>query len=173
MLTTGCSFPTINIPLLKSHLWDIKNKSVNPEHHLRGFLQIFQETPVFKDAYTDLDDDMKHSLDVFIKGGSEKEVMAARDGNFVLPPSSAVKEHFRELKREVEGLFHHEERKKVVNGGDGKGKEMVKSVAPESKEGLPKIYEDATESRTMEVSLVFLIVQCLGPRMRVWSCQGL
>jgi len=28
-----------------------QNKSVDPESHLRGFLKVFEETPVFKDAF--------------------------------------------------------------------------------------------------------------------------
>lgn len=108
---------------------------------------------MFKDAYAELDEDTKHSLDVFIKGGTEKEVLAARDGAFVLPPSAAVKEHFSELRKGIEGLFHHEhEENKVVGQGGEKGKDVVKVAGVESKEGLPRIYEDAAESRTMEVS---------------------
>ncbi|KAE8447628.1 hypothetical protein EG329_010599 [Mollisiaceae sp. DMI_Dod_QoI] len=146
------SFPTIDVPLLKSHLWGINNHSVDPEKHLRGFLKVFEKTQVFKDAYEELDEGMKKSLDVFIAGGGEKEVLAARkggeEGGFILPPSSAVKSHFRELKREVEGLFHHEHGHEGTNGVAANG--VVKKVV-ESKEGLPKIFEDEAETQTMEV----------------------
>lgn len=154
-------FPLIDIPLLKSHLWDIANKNVDPKLHLRGFLKVFQKTKVFKEAYEELDDDMKKSLDVFLAGGGEKEVLAAsekggKDG-FVLPASPAVKNHFKDLREKIEevlhhGHGHHEHVNGTTNGVVTNG--LVKKVEEkvvESKE-LPRIFEDEKETRTMEVS---------------------
>ncbi|KUJ24026.1 uncharacterized protein LY89DRAFT_572706 [Mollisia scopiformis] len=148
----GDEFPAINIPLLKSHLWDIKNRNVNPELHLRGFLKVFEKTQVYKDAYAELDQDTKQSLDIFVKGGGEKEVLARRGGAFVLPPSPAVTSHFKELERRVEGLFGHGEGE-GVNGTNGTNGVVANGVVKkvEDVEGLPRIFEDEAETRTMEV----------------------
>lgn len=111
---------------------------------------------------------MKKSLDIFINGGGEKEVMAERNGSFVLPPSPAVKNHFKELKEKIEEVFHHDHEHHVngsgtngvVANGVKKGGKVV-----ESKEGLPRIFEDEAETRTMEVS--FYIIFCCFER--IWQ----
>jgi hypothetical protein len=69
-------FPHVKIDLLKSHLWDIRNKNVEPEAHLRGFLSVFEETNVFNEAFEQLDDEMKIQLKTFIAAGSEEVVLA-------------------------------------------------------------------------------------------------
>ena len=110
-------FPHVKIHLLKTHLWSIRNKDVNPETHLRGFLQVFEETDVFKDAFGQLDEGMKRQIKVFIAGGSEGQILAAGtqlDGSFALPPSPPVKQHFQEMIEKVESFFHDD--KKMVNG---------------------------------------------------------
>jgi hypothetical protein len=156
-------FPHVKIPLLKQHLWSIRNKDVNPEIHLRGFLKVFEETDVFKDAFAQLDDGMKRQIKVFIAGGTEHQVMAAglEDGKFALPPSPPVKKHFKEMVEKLENFFNGEkETNGVVNGttnGDANGhvNGVVDAVKPLSKlapkEGFPKIFEDKAETKTMEV----------------------
>lgn len=126
---------------------------MNPEHHLRGFLKIFQHTNAFQDAYKELDDEMKGSLDAFIKGADERSVLEkevlrkcpGKEGDFVLPPSRAVVNHWRELRRDVESFFGAGHDHEGVNG-NGAVKAAVKVA-----DGLPRIYEDVAESRTMEV----------------------
>jgi hypothetical protein len=115
-------FPHVKIDLLKTHLWEIRNKNVEPENHLRGFLSVFEETDVFKEAFEQLDDGMKIQLKTFIAGGSEEVVLAAgvKGNAFHLPPSPPVKHHFKlvteKLKARFEGVFHPG---KQTNGVDG------------------------------------------------------
>ena len=146
-------FPRVKIPLLKSHLWSIRNKDVNPETHLRGFLRVFEDTDVFKAAFEELDDGMKRQIKVFIAGGSEDQILAAgtQHGAFALPPSPPVKHHFKNLIEKVEGFFHKD--KRVVNGDmNGVVEDPVKPLSQVTPhEGFPKIYEDKAETRTMEV----------------------
>jgi hypothetical protein len=115
-------FPEVKVPLLKSHLWDIRNKNVNPEVHLRGFLKVFEDTEVFKAAFKELDDGMKVQLKTFIAGGGEEVVWAAggKGNAFHLPPSPPVKHHFKEftgkIEEKFEQNFHHEEHSPATNG---------------------------------------------------------
>jgi hypothetical protein len=113
-------FPHVKVPLLKSHLWDIRNKSVDPESHLRGFLKVFEDTAVFKDAFEQLDDGMKAQIQTFVAGENEKVVLAA-GGNgdaFHLPPSPPAKHHLREFTQKLEQLFHHDKQRET-NGTNG------------------------------------------------------
>jgi hypothetical protein len=167
-------FPQVQIPLLKSHLWDIRNKNVDPEDHLRGFMKAFEKTPVFKDAYSLLDDGMKRQIDTFIAGGDEKVVMAAgaKGNNFHLPSSPPVKHHFSELiKEKLEKLFHHEHATatngaaSVAANGTANGAangHAKKPVEPET--AYPRIFEDKAETKTMEVNTLNSLVkfQTLG-----------
>jgi len=153
-------FPHVKVPLLKSHLWDIRNKYVDPETHLRGFLKVFEETPVFKEAFAQLDDGVKTQLNTFIAGGDEKVVMAARGkGNaFHLPPSPPVKHHFREieekirkLESKVTGLFHHQHTNSVDSATNGVTNRHVEKAVVAEKD-FPLMNEDEAETKTMEVS---------------------
>lgn len=44
---------------------------MDPEAHLRGFLKVFEHTPVFKDAFDELDEGMKSQIRAFVEGGAE------------------------------------------------------------------------------------------------------
>jgi hypothetical protein len=159
-------FPLVKIDLLRSHLWSIRNTSVDPEDHLRGFLHVFEDTQVFKDAFEELDDGMKRQLKVFMTGGKEGQIMAsgAQPGSFALPPSPPVKKHFGEvIKEKVEKLFHHKQKNGVngangVNGTNGvngvNGHSEKKSVSVASQEAYPRIFEDKGETKTMEVRFI-------------------
>jgi hypothetical protein len=157
-------FPRVKISLLKQHLWSIRNKDVNPETHLRGFLKVFEETDVFKNAFEQLDEGMKRQIKVFIAGGTEHQVMAAgaEEGKFSLPPSPPVKKHFKEMVEKFENFFKGEEKTNGVANGTANGSTnghavhgVVDAVKPLSqvipKEDFPKIFEDKAETKTMEV----------------------
>jgi hypothetical protein len=147
-------FPEVDIPLLKRHLWDIRNKNVEPEGHLRGFLRVFKETKVFKDAFDELDDCMKVQLSTFIAGGGEEVIMAAgRKGNqFHLPPSPAVKHHFRALAKDIEKkaeeFFHDEGHLNGVSNTNGiaiRQVAMVKEQVQKVQEKVDKVHEKVGE----------------------------
>jgi hypothetical protein len=150
-------FPRVKIPLLKSHLWSIRNKDVNPEIHLRGFLKVFEETDVFKDAFNQLDEGMKRQLKVFIAGGSGDQVLLAgtqHDGAFALPPSPPVKHHFQALIQKVDSFFNKNEKTNGLPNGETNGvvHAPVKQLSRGTpQEGFPRIYEDEAETKTMEV----------------------
>ena len=147
-------FPHVKIDLLKSPLWEIRNKNVEPEAHLRGFLSIFEETDVFKEAFEQLDDGMEIQLKTFIAGGSEDVVLAAggKGNAFHLPPSPPVKHHFKliteKLKVKFEGLFHPGKQTNGVNGVTNGHLEKPLVASGE----FPRISEDEAGTRTMEVS---------------------
>lgn len=165
-------FPHVKISLLKTHLWSIRNSDVNPEKHLRGFLKVFEETDVFTNAFAQLDEGMKRQIKVFMSGGSEGQILAAgthHDGDFALPPSPPVKHHFQELVEKVESFFDKEKKAhKEFNGVNGHvengevnvevngyAREIDGAVKPLSQvttpEEAPKIFEDRSETKTMEV----------------------
>jgi len=152
-------FPHVDIKLLREHLWAIRNNSVDPEGHLRGFLKVFELTDVFKDAFSELDEGMKRQLKVFMSGGSEGQIMASGSqiGAFHLPPSPPVKHHFKEIveniEHKIEQLFYHGEHVNGVdgvNGVNGAKEEPANTVATTG-EGYPRIFEDKAETTTMEV----------------------
>jgi hypothetical protein len=118
----GDDFPEVKIDLLKRHLWDIRNKNVDPKVHLRGFLNVFEKTAVFQAALEELDDGMRVQLMTFMAGGGEEVVLAAggKGNEFHLPPSPPVKHHFEEftgnVEEKIEKIFHHEEHAPATNG---------------------------------------------------------
>jgi hypothetical protein len=146
-------FPHVKIDLLKRHLWDIRNKNVEPEGHLRGILSVFEETDVFKEAFENLDDGMKTQLRAFIAGGSEEVVLAAggKGNAFHLPPSPPVKHHFKQatekLKAKFEGLFQHSRHANSVNNVTNGHMEKPLAAVGE----FPRIFEDKASTKTMEV----------------------
>jgi hypothetical protein len=143
-------FPDVDVPRLKWHLWEIRNKNVTPELHLRGFLKVFEKTKVFKDAFEELDHGMQVQLRTFMAGGGEEVVFAAggKGNTFYLPPSPAVKHHFREITQEfeekvekieakVEKLFHHEAHPNGTNGTNGIATRQVDKL----QEDVEKLHE--------------------------------
>jgi hypothetical protein len=118
-------FPHVDVQLFREHLWQIKNKNVEPLLHLRGFLKVFEETKVFKDAFAELNHGMKIQLSTFMAGGGEEIVLAAggKGNTFHVPPSPAVKHHFKELvqtaEAKVEAMLHHENHPNGINGMNG------------------------------------------------------
>jgi len=148
-------FPNVKIPLLREHLWSIRNKSVEPEDHLRGFLKVFEHTPVFKDAFEQLDEGMKRQMKAFMAGGNEGPVMASghHGEDFVLPASPPVKHHFQEIRdfvEKVEHFFHHDHDTKHTNGTNGI-KEAKGERIPADFEA-PRIFENKEKTKIMEVS---------------------
>ncbi|KAI6709210.1 hypothetical protein JHW43_008277 [Diplocarpon mali] len=139
---------------LNTHL-DIRNKNVDPEIHLRGFLHVFKDTDVFRDAFNQLDEGMWLRIKAFMDGKSKKEVLDAGGkgvaGQLFMPPSPPVKHHFRKsaegLKEGIEELLGHDH-------GAEKAEAPKKTVAEAAAgtQGYPRIFEDAAETKTMEVS---------------------
>ena len=150
-------FPKVKIHDLKTHLWDIRNKSVEPEKHLRGFLKVFEETEVFKDAFAELDEGMQRQLKTFLAGGNGQMIMAAggMGDTFALPPSPPVKHHFRELLSKIHGVFHHDAHVNGVNSVTGAngviGTNRTNGVVVNGHQDYPRIFEDESKTKIMEV----------------------
>jgi len=150
-------FPLVKIPLLREHLWSIRNKNVEPEDHLRGFLKVFEHTPVFKEAYEQLDDGMKRQMKAFMAGGNEGPVMASglHDNDFHLPASPPVKHHFQEIRDFVEKVgefFHHDHDHHTKHAKETNGVKDIKVEGDKADGGLPRIFENRENTRIMEVS---------------------
>jgi hypothetical protein len=128
-------FPLVDVQLFREHLWQIKNKNVDhPLLHLRGFLKVFEKTKGFQDAFAELDNGMKIQLSTFMAGGGEDIVLAAggKGNNFHIPPSPAVKHHFKELVQKAEGkveeILHHESHTNGSNETNGIATRQVQKV---------------------------------------------
>jgi hypothetical protein len=143
-------FQDVDVPLLREHLWEIKNKNVKPLLHLRGFLKVFEKTKVFQDAFAELDNGMKIQLSTFMAGGGKEIVLAAggRGNTFHLPPSPAVKHHFKELvqkaEEKVEEMFHHENHTNGTNGTNGiaiRAVQKVQKKVEKAQEQVEKVQE--------------------------------
>jgi hypothetical protein len=139
-------FPHVDVQLLREHLWQIKNKNVDPLLHLRGFLKVFEKTKVFKDAFAELDNGMKIQLSTFMAGGGEEIVLAAggKGNTFHIPPSPAVKHHFKDIVQKAEEKFeemlNHENHTNGVNGTNGIAIRQVQK-AQEKAEKLHEAFE--------------------------------
>ena len=88
-------FPHVDLPELINQLTQVRNKQLDPEVQVRGFLKVFQQTPIFKDGYDKLDKTTKSQLNEFIGGKSAKQVVGTK--SFAIPPSPAAKHHFHFL----------------------------------------------------------------------------
>lgn len=151
-------FPHVKLSLLKETLRSMRNQGGDLETHLRSFLQVFKDTDVYKDAFAQLDEQTQRQLQVYIAGGNGDHVLAAggQNGVFHLPPSPAVKHHLGEMSK-VDDKTEESMRpakKMKING--------VKAVDTTS--SLPSIYEDANETKTMEVC-------CLDPNHHNYSSE--
>lgn len=144
------SFPFIDLDILRSQLINIRNHNVDPQQHLRAFLKVYQNTPVYQIAFKELDETTKAQVNAFIEGESEEGILKQEAGKsvFYLPPSPSAKHHFRDL---INKIFHHDQHHQndtangtvvVANG------EAIKPVIAEK---LPVIYEDEAMTMTMEV----------------------
>jgi hypothetical protein len=101
--------------------------AIDPETQMRGFLQVFQATPVFQDAFKRLDPTMKKRLHGFIAGRPASDVVGSDE--FRIPMSPQARHHLSPL-----DIFRAGMRR--PRRGD-----------------KPIIYEDEAQSLAMEVSL--------------------
>ncbi|KAI9867387.1 MAG: hypothetical protein M1813_008945 [Trichoglossum hirsutum] len=69
--------------------------AIDPETQMRGFLQVFQATPVFQDAFKRLDPTMKKRLHGFIAGRPASDVVGSDE--FRIPMSPQARHHLSPL----------------------------------------------------------------------------
>ncbi|KAB8302050.1 hypothetical protein EYC80_005502 [Monilinia laxa] len=101
-------FPHVKLDLFRRQLWDIRNRNVEPKQHLRVLLRVLEHTHAFKDAFGELDEGLQGQIRGFMEdeaGVREEEILGmgkhAGGGDFHIPPSPAVKHHFKEMVRET------------------------------------------------------------------------
>lgn len=129
-------FPHFKLNLFREQLWDIRNRNVDPRKHLRRLLKVLEETHTFKHAFEELDAGLQGQIRTFMH--DEEDVKADEilgvgkvEGDFIIPPSPAVKHHFREMVKETVKQNTHMEKMKVV-------KSKVMKKFQEAKEELQR-----------------------------------
>ena len=133
----GDDFPNINLEELITQLTQVNSKKCDPEVQLRGFLKVFQDTPMYRKEYSELESTTQGQLHEFINGGSAADVVKER--GFALQPSPAAKHHFKFLDS-LKALFA-----KTDN---------IESLETSLKAAkVPLIYENDARSELMEVPL--------------------
>ncbi|MCJ1290300.1 hypothetical protein MMC34_001836 [Xylographa carneopallida] len=131
----GDDFPNINLEELITQLTQVNSKKCDPEVQLRGFLKVFQDTPMYRKEYSELESTTQGQLHEFINGGSAADVVKER--GFALQPSPAAKHHFKFLDS-LKALFA-----KTDN---------IESLETSLKAAkVPLIYENDARSELMEV----------------------
>jgi hypothetical protein len=123
-------FPEIEFDILSGLLRDqighTNDTAEDSEAQTRAFLQAFQATPAFQDAFRKLDLAMKKRMHNFIAGRSAKDIVG--DTDFRVPMSPQARQHLAPLDKFRAGMRRP------------------------FKEDLPVIYEDKAQSAVMEVS---------------------
>jgi hypothetical protein len=124
-------FPHIDYQELIDQITQVRNRIVDPEVQVRGFLKVFESTPFFKDEASKLDPTTRAHLKDFIKGSSAAQVVEHR--HWTIRPSPGAKHHFS-LLQFFERFSLHDMPVKYLEAN-----------------GLPVIYEDAAKTMVMEV----------------------
>ncbi|KAM0141342.1 hypothetical protein ACHAP3_002204 [Botrytis cinerea] len=111
--------PHTKLNLFRKQLWDIRNRNVDPKTHLRGLLRVFENTHTFKHAFEELEPGLQAQIRAFMddeKDVKEEEIMGMGKvkGEFFIPPSPAVKHHFKEMVKETVREKAHEKKMKLV-----------------------------------------------------------
>jgi hypothetical protein len=99
---------------------------MDPEAQTRGFLQVFQSTPVFQDAFQKLSPMMKKQVHGFVAGRSASDVVGSAE--FRVPLSPQTQHHIAPLDQFRAGMRRPR------------------------RDDLPVIYEDKAQLMAMEVS---------------------
>ena len=130
-------FPQVDLDVLFDQTTAVRRKDVNAEVQIRQFLNAFEKTSTFKDAFNQLDPDTKHKVKAFSSGQSASSIV--EKSGFSLPGSPATKHHFRLLDL-FDSLFHHHD----------KDKQKPLTWATD-KRNAPIIYEDLDHKLVMKV----------------------
>ncbi|KAF7958933.1 hypothetical protein EAE96_002459 [Botrytis aclada] len=112
-------FPHTKLNLFRKQLWDIRNRNVEPKTHLRGLLRVLEDTHTFKHAFEELEPGLQAQIRAFMddeKDVKEEEIMGMGKvkGEFYIPPSPAVKHHFKEMVKETVREKAYEKKKMLV-----------------------------------------------------------
>ena len=133
----GDDFPNVDLEELIQQLSQVNRQKCDPEVQLRGFLKVFQNTPMYRQEYLKLEDTTQRQLHQFINGGSAADVV--REQGFAVQSSPAAKHHFR---------FLDSLRKLFAESDNTENLERSLKAAQ-----VPLIYENEARSELMEVRL--------------------
>lgn len=133
-------FPHVDLDVLLEQTIDVQNKKVDPETQVRQFLKAFRDVDTFHDAFGQLDDNTQSMVQSFIDGTSADG--ATKKSGFALPPSPAVKHHFKFLDK-LRSIFHkpHE----LATNQNGEHVLSNGNAQPDP----PVIYEDPMKRKVM------------------------
>lgn len=146
------AFPDVDVLELRRQLNAHRKEQANPQQRTRGFLQAFQHTTGFQNAFGQMDHRMKGQLQAFIDGKLAEDVV--KDGSLHTRPYPTTKYRSR-LSGFFDFLFRVEQNvgRRLANVFEGKG--------------CPVIYEDVNQTKVMEVSIHVSVLVNLGPALRI------
>jgi hypothetical protein len=127
-------FPHIDFQELIDQITQVRNRNVDPEIQVRGFLKVFENTPFFNEEASKLDPTTRAQLKDFMKGKSAAQVVEHR--RWTLRPSPGARHHFS-LLQFFESFNIHDKPLQYLEAN-----------------GLPIIYEDAAKTMVMEVCII-------------------
>lgn len=133
-------FPHVHLDILRELVTAVRRKNVDPEIQLRQFLQAFNDTTAFREAFDALDPLTKKRVEAFRDGASAQDVTEKK--GFQLPPSPSAKHHFR-LLDSLHALFHPRDEETPHS-----------KATPVDRGGRPtdlRVYEDAGNTKIMKV----------------------
>lgn len=131
----------MHLDILRELVTAVRRKNVDPEVQLRQFLQAFNDTTPFHEAFDVLDPLTKKRVEAF-RDGASAEAVTGKKG-FELPPSPSAKHHFR-LLDSLHALFHpHHKEEKLQS------KEIRKDSGERATD--VRIFEDAENTKVMKV----------------------
>jgi len=127
--------PEINaaFPGLRKALTLVKGETITAEAYCRALLLAVQGHNVYKQAFNDLDPDLQEMVTRYAAGGELKSIVKKRS-DFYIPPSPAVKHHFRRMEQ--------------------MGRTAASRAWLNAKRGSsPVIYEDESQTKSMKVAI--------------------
>lgn len=135
------SNPSISnsFPGLRNTIAKLKNKAITPEAYVRALLIAIQQHESFIKGFGELDEGMQENVRRFMAGEATTGVMEKRS-EFFLPPSPAVKEHFRRMEE----------------GASGSGI-AARAWLNAKRQTSPAIYENEGRTKAMKVSRMSIV----------------
>jgi hypothetical protein len=153
-------FDKIDYPALKEDvLKPVLAEAFDPETQIRGFLKTFRHTLIYKAAFASIESQqLRNQIDDFIDGKSVDDVVDGKEFHLASHKSPGVHHHFSLLA----------ELKKLVLGAI-ELKEAVEDVFhPKHKhvKDLPVVFEDASATKVVEVTIFPIFLQLITDKIR-------
>lgn len=121
----------------------VLEETFDPEIQIRGFLNTFKHTSAYKDAFSNIPDDLKEQVNDFVHGKPADKVVEGHDLHLTAHKSPPVEHHFSLLTQLKKWLLCGSDIKEAVEDARHPKHKHVK--------GLPILYENSTGSQVVEV----------------------